>query len=304
MESKEFKKFYNLVSPDILEVNEQVALLKEAVLYQIFSPHFNVFVCGHPGAGAKSSMRKSLTKICPSFDYVFLGGYATSKGMAQTIMGVREGLVMLDEINKATGSNRAMLMDVLQFQVLKVDKYGEHMFIKTPVNILALSNPKPHGKWNSYGNIQLMRRQLPTDIAFLRRFHANIFLRDYKPKEFDQVNRFKESIHNPIISDTDTEWFQNEVVQKRMLEPRGGVPERVYNFLKNLKLFEDEIVTPISNELIDGVRNAAMARAIIRNSERIERKDWNGAMMFYRNCLKTSGLSNRLILQKFVKGKY
>lgn len=298
----DFKKFYDLVARHVLEVNFQVSAMKEAILYQLFADKLHCFVCGYPSSGAKSSFRSSLKKICPSFAYVLTGGWTTKIGIGENIKRVREGLIMLDEINKLSSGDVGIMYDILQFQVLKVDKCGMHHEYPAKVNILGLCNPKPHGKWHAFGNVDVMREQLPVNQALMRRFHINIFLRDYTPEEFDKVNRFKENVHNPVISPEDTNWFQEQIIQKRAIQPKGRVPEKVYNFLKNLKIFKDDIITPVTPELFEGILQIAIARARIRGSDVISKSDWRKTLEFYVKCLRTSGLTNRLIEKKLMRG--
>jgi len=299
-----YDKLYKLVAPHILDVNWQVKLLKETILYQLFADHFNVFVCAAPSIGAKSNFRITLEKITPPnfFNYIFIGGRTTKIGMMESIGRTREGLIMIDEIHRAGIQERMHLYDLLQFQVIKIDKFGEHLEQKAKVNIIGMCNPKPNGLWNSYGNIPEMRRQIPADMAFLRRFHASMFLRDYTPKEFDKINRFKGSIKKPYVTEDECEFFQDELMKRRMLEPEGEPPENVFNFLKNMKKFSGDIITPVTNELMDGIKEVAKARARLRNSDTIETQDWKHTLEFYITCLHTSGLTKSLIKRKFIKG--
>ena len=297
----DFKNFYDLVAPQVYEANYQVSLLKEAILYQIFADKLHCLVIGHPSVGGKSFFRKSLELVCPSFDYAFVKGWTTKIGIGETALRVGEGLLMLDEVHKLSTSDMAILYDLLQFQVIKISKFGTNELLSAPVNVIGMGNPKPHGYWNAYGNVQLMRKQLPVDMALLRRFHINIFLRDYSDNEFDSVNKFKETSHNPFVPKDDAIWFQNEVVERRQLSPIGKVPENIFNFLKNMKKFENDIVTPVTSELFDGIIQVATARARIEKSEQIKKSDWDKTLEFYVKCLRTSGLTNRLIEKKLLK---
>lgn len=307
-----FDRFFELISPQIKDIGE-VPLIKEALIYQLLADKFNVFVCGDPGAGGKSSFREVLEKVSPSFQYFSFVGHSTKIGLSQVVRRLREGLLQVDEIGRCSPRDVSILFDVLQFQRLKLDKYQKHKSYTTPVNIYATSNPTgKNNKWESYGNPDLMREQIPISSTLHRRFHTSIFTKDYTSKEFNEVNRHKvkkmkkferdgnsrEHNQNPIIKEEDAKWMKNKILELRKIKPKVNVPDNVFQWLEKLKYFDDEVVMPITPEIIEGVIEVSKANCRLREGKKVSSKDWKKTLLFFHKSFKTGGLDNELIQEK------
>lgn len=300
MKKAGFKKLYKLIAPHILDVGP-VPLIKESLLYQIFADKLHLLVVSDPSSGAKSSYRKTLPSICP-FGYAIAGGRSTQVGLAEEMMRLGEGIIQIDEIDKALPNEKLVLHDVMQFGVLKITKHNLQKEYPTKVNIYAICNPRG-GHWLNYGNTEMMKDQIKTlSQPLLRRFHIAIFGRDYTPEEFDEVNRFKSQTKhkNPILTKEQIDFFNEYIPKAREITPKGKFPEAIYTFLKNLKIFEHDIITPITPELEEGIFEIAKAKARIKLSKKISDADWHETLKFFLKCLRTGGLSNTLIQKKLL----
>ncbi|MCK4491949.1 MAG: hypothetical protein KAU03_04950 [Candidatus Altiarchaeales archaeon] len=295
----------SIISPHILDVG-QVKLFKEAISYQIFADKLNILCMSSTSSGAKSSLRYSLIKLLDNFNYC-TAGRLTGIGMSEEAMIVGDGgILLIDEIERLPSDALTPLYDILQFQTLKISKHGMHETMPVPIKILATCNPRGNrSEWIAYGNTGSMRDQLPFPIPFLRRFHIPIFLRSYTSEEFDRINRFKAKFkkENPEGVTYDKKAineFNKYIDDSRNMEYKKDVPDRVFRFLKNIKMFEDYILTPITPELLEGIVETAKARARIEMSEEITKSMWDDVMRFLINCLSTGGLSMRLIERRIL----
>lgn len=293
-----YQKFYDYISPHIKDVG-QVPLIKECLIYQLLADKFNVFVCGDPGASAKSSYKQILDKVAPSFEYFSYSGHQTKVGLSQVIRRLREGLLHIDEVGKASGKDVDILRDVMQFQTLKVDKYQKHKNYDAKINVYATCNPKGNNdRWDEYGHVEVMKDQVPISSSIYRRFHVSIFTRDYDSEEFNEVNRHKVEHDSSKINAENFNWMQDKILELRKLEPKLSVPQKVYEWLQKLKYFDEEIVMPISPEIIEGVVEVAKANTRLREGKKVNEEDWARTLKFFHKCFKTGGLNNRLIEQK------
>lgn len=294
-----FKDFFDLISPQIKNVG-QVPLIKEALVYQSVADKFNCFVCGSPGASAKTSYKYNLSKVLPSFQYFSYSGHQTKIGLSEVIRRLREGVLFIDELDKGSGNDVSILRDVMQFQTLKMDKYKQHKEFDAKVNVFVTCNPKGNNdRWRAYGDPSMMKEQIPLSNSMYRRFHISIFSRDYNHEEFDKVNKHKVKYKGKNGIDKEkAEWMRDKILDLRQLNPEINVPESVYQWLKKLKYFEGQIVSVISNELIEGVLEVARANARLRESDKIEMCDWKRTLRFFHKCFETGGLNNKLIQKK------
>lgn len=303
-----FDTFYDLMSAYIKDVG-QVPLVKEAIIYQLLADKIHIFVCGDPGAGAKSSFRYILQKMAPAFKYYSYSGHSTKVGMSQKIQRLRKGILHVDEIGMAGGNDVNILRDVMQNQKLAVDKHKKHESKEVPINVYATSNPKAQDdKWNSYGNPDEMREQIPISNSMYRRFHISIFTRDYNHDDFDTVNRYKVRDDDRGISEEQADEIRDKILELRKYEPKfyekNGddvqimIPDVIFEWLKVCKEFDGEIVMPVTNELAEGVKEVAKARARLRESEEVTNEDWEATRKFFHKTFKTGGLNNRMIEDK------
>ena len=299
MSLKEFKK---KVAPYIVDVGH-VPLLKETILYSLFAERLHSLIISPPSVGAKSSMRFFLERVSPNFVYIASGGWTRKVGIADAIIQMNRGIAFFDEIQRATSDELQILYDILQFQIIKRTIHKINKEYPADVNIIATANPVGFdGSWKNYGNIEIMREQITIEKSLLRRFHIIICMDNYKLNEFDKVIKKKDKISFSDDELKELEEFRKYIIRALTIDPEYKVPSFVYNFLHNLKSFDRYVLFPVTPELKDGIINTAIARARIDLSHKVKSEHWDDVIKFYFNVLKTSGLREDLIRQKFMKG--
>ena len=152
--------------------------------------------------------------------------------------------------------------------------------------------------WIEYGNINLMRQQLPFSVPLLRRFHINLFTRAYTEDEFDKINRFitRNGANKPLYDRELLNDFSKYLDEARDIEIQiNKIPEKVFSFLKNVKRMERNLITPITPELAKGVLEIAKANARIRLDSEITEDDWSHVVGFLIRTLEGGGLTHRLV---------
>ncbi len=290
-----------IIAPHILDVGA-VPLIKEALIYQLFADRLNFFCIGSAGSGAKSSYRYSIMKLIPdNFDFVTPTGL-TNVGLREVAMSFPDwGILSVDEMDKLAGDDIKCLLDIMQFQTVKITKHDHNEEYRAPISIFAIANPKGNNnEWRNWGNPQSMKEQMPFGASMLRRFHFTLFTRSYTEDEFDKINRFiaNNKINDVNYSDGFKEQMTEYIVNARSIEidlNRQKVPERIFQFLKNVKRIEHHLISPITPELCRGVVQIALSKARIRLSNEIEDEDWSSTMEFLLKCLHTAGLHPRLL---------
>ncbi len=301
-----FEAIQKLIAPHILDRIDgrplaQVPLIKKAITLQLFADKLHVLVVGSPGSCAKSSFRISLQQLVRNFSYASAPS-STRIGLQEAACNDEGTFMMLDEVDKPSSEIVQPLLEILQNQTVTVRKHREHYTLPARVNVFAMANPYGNrSEWIQYGNVDSMKGQLSKySQALLRRFHIPIFAGSYTPTEFTAVNKHKVALKerfpegfrfNPSLVDE----FNDYLSEARGIIVQIEGVDRVFSFLEKLKMFEKHILTPVTNELLDGCIGMAEALARIRHSNVVEKKDWDEVMRFFIECLQTGGLSSGLV---------
>jgi len=297
----------SIIAPHILDVG-YVSLIKESLIYQLFSDKMHVLTIGAAGSCAKSSFRYSLSELIPNnFNYVTVSGL-TKVGLNEVARKfLMWGLISLDEadkIQKDMPDAMNTLLEMMQTQTVKITKHKTDKPYSTPVNIFATANPNLNrNEWMNYGDVNSMRKQLPFSVPLLRRFHFVIFTDKYTTEEFYKINMFIcKNIENKNMYDEEfVDGFNNYIERARaipirgMKDPEKEVPESVSRFINNIKDNEDRIIYPVTNEIWRGILAVAWANARIRLSKKLEQCDWDNTIRFLTETMKTVGVNEYFV---------
>lgn len=297
MRLEDIKKY---IAPTIIDV-AQIPLLKEACVYQLLAPKLHILVIGDPAAGAKTSIADSLRMIYGD-GFAFFTNKATGPGLRDKMLSLKKhdfSVAIFDEFPNASKELKDMMLDILQRQTITInlsDKYGGSSEHRIPSNIYATANPIG-SKWKVYGDIDLMKRQLPLNVAELRRFHLYICTRNYDMHEYRDVkdgffSKDKETDFNQFYKDHMQEYedLKEEIMDMRDIKVSVELNETASKFLDNLKKFENDLVFPITVEVFAGFKNLTTAICRLDKADEAKDKHLNAAVDFSIKAMLTNGL--------------
>ncbi|MHA1169527.1 MAG: hypothetical protein ACTSRU_17005 [Candidatus Hodarchaeales archaeon] len=299
------EKIMKLIAPNIVKVG-QVDIIKEACFYQLFADKLHILVLGDAGASAKSTFADSLAELYPGYSFFDSRGNISVPGVRDSLLENKRHsytMAFFDEFPRMKADIMGIMFTLMQKQKLISNiaarsnpTGGKGVYI--PVNVFATANPVGD-MWTAYGDVASMRAQLPLGSAILRRFHLPICTGKYGYEGFGKLAKeyFKTDEFINFFQDHEDDYEDaKELIEDcRKIRVKVTLPSMGYDFIMKMKKFENELVFPISGELLAELKHMVIARARMDGVSETTDKHWFDVMNTYGKVIATHGLTDKLI---------
>lgn len=271
----------------------------------------HVLLIGDPGAG-KSQLLKRMTVTAPKARYVsgkgvsgagltasvvkdeFLRGWALEAG---ALVLANMGLCCIDEFDKMGQEDRAAMHEALEQQSVTISKANVQATLRAETTVLAAANPK-FGRFDPYETIS---KQINLPPTLINRFDLIFPIRDLPDEKKDKhMASFILNLHqNP---NTQKPTIETKLLKKYISYARRKIkPVLTDTALQEIQDYyvkmrggagaEGEIsAVPISPRQLEALVRLAEARARLRLSSRVTKKDSRAAIDLLHHCLAQVGL--------------
>lgn len=271
----------------------------------------HILLIGDPGAG-KSQLLKRMTIAAPKARYVsgkgvsgagltasvvkdeFLRGWALEAG---ALVLANMGLCCIDEFDKMTPDDRAAMHEALEQQSVTISKANVQATLRAETTVLAAANPK-FGRFDPYETIS---KQINLPPTLINRFDLIFPIRDLPDQKKD------EHLANFILTLHQNPNAKQPIIETKILKKYISYARRTYKpVLSNSALTEIQdyyvkmrggssnegelSAVPISPRQLEALVRLSEARARLRFSNRVTKKDARSAIELLHHCLAQVGL--------------
>lgn len=297
--------------------------IKEAILLQMFGGirkvkkdttvvrgDLHVLLVGDPGAG-KSQLLTFVKNVAPKARYV-AGRGVTASGITATVVKdeflrgwvleagamvlADKGILVLDEMDKASREDTAALHESMEQQQVSIAKATIQATLRTQTSVLAAANPKM-GRFDPFTPIP---NQIDLPPALINRFDLIFILRDIPNKELDTSIAAKvlashsHKEQDPEISGKFLRKYLAYARQRIFPQLTDEAIEVIQKFYVDLRASGtkgDSAIKPIpiSARQLEAVIRLAEASARIRLSDKVTVDDAYRAISLAKWCMHEVG---------------
>jgi len=266
----------------------------------------HILLIGDPGVG-KSALTKYIMAIAPHVvkasgapttsaglgacvrkDEDTPGGFVLEAGAAVLADG---GILIIDEFDKMDKEVRGSLHEIMEDQVITINKANINTQLITKCSVLAIMNPKR----NRFNKEEVVSEQIDLLPSMLSRFDLVFALRDTIDADKDR------SVCEAILrarqgSEVATEYSKDEIT-KYIIFAKSKIGNISYSE-EAIKILTDKFVRirsantdetiPITNRQMEGLSRISEACAKLRLSDVVEAEDANialGILDYYLNTM-------------------
>jgi replicative DNA helicase Mcm len=318
-EIKEFNELsknpdiYNMLWTSIAGVVKGHEAIKQAILLQLlggiekinddgdrFRADLHILLCGDP-ATAKSKLLKSAFNLCPRG--IYASGKATSaagltaaasKGTdgsweieAGAAVLADKGMLILDELDKVDKDAVSALHEILEEQILHINKAGISADLSTKESMLAAANPK-RSRFNKYADLA---SQVSFAPSLLSRFGLIFLITDEPDQKKDR--EIAKHIINSHRRKTSEKAIPIEKIRKYIAHAKQSCFPDISD--EAAQMYEDyyakirgksQTAIPITPRQIEDIIRLSEASAKTRLSEFVEKIDVERAISIYEEAMR------------------
>ena len=305
-------EIYSMLWSSIAGVVKGWESVKQAILLQLlggvekinddgdcFRPDFHVMLCGDP-AVAKSKILKSAYNLCPRG--IYASGKATSaagltaaanKGPdgaweieAGAAVLADKGMLFLDELDKIDKTAVSSLHEILEEQVLHINKAGINADLATRESCLAAANPK-HSRFDKY---QDLASQVSFAPSLLSRFGLIFLMTDEPDKKKDRaiakhiINSHRGMSDKKVLSVDKIRKYIAHAKQTCFPEISDAAAQMYEDYYERIRSKEQSAI-PITPRQLEDIIRMSEASAKTRLSEFVEEIDVTRAINVYESAM-------------------
>jgi len=305
---------YDMLWSSIGSVVKGWEAVKQAILLQLlggcekitadgdrFRPDFHILLCGDPSV-AKSKILRSAYNLCPRG--IYASGKATSAAgltaaatkasdggweiEAGAAVLADKGMLIIDELDKVDKEAVSSLHEILEEQILHINKAGISADLATRESCLAAANPK-RSRFDKY---QDLASQVAFAPSLLSRFGLIFLMIDEPDKTKDReiakhiINSHRGVTHEkPIPIETLRKYIAHA---KQSCEPEiTDEAARMYEeYYVKIRHSNGESTIPITPRQIEDIIRMSEASAKTRLSQYVEPVDVSRAIWIYEQAMR------------------
>lgn len=305
------ERIKNSIAPSIYGYDE----VKLAIALQLFGgvpktlPNkvtlrgdIHILLAGDPST-AKSQIMQHVQRIAPR-SYYFSGRGATTAGLtaavtrddfgkwtieAGAMVLADKGIVLADEIEKMSPTDRESIHTALEQQIVAISKAGINATLKARCAMLAAINPK-HGRFDRYTPLP---EQINLDPALLSRFDLIFMLLDVPDEGKDVeiadsvlgVHSEPENVRPPIEPDLLRKYI---AYAKKHVKPRltWEAMRKIKEFYVRMRAKSKDSSMQATVRQLEGIIRLSEAAARMRLSQEVTVEDVDTAIMLIKKSLE------------------
>jgi len=290
--------------------------IKQAILLQLlggvekinddgdrFRADFHILLCGDPSV-AKSKILKSAFNLCPRG--IYASGKATSaagltaaatKGAdgaweieAGAAVLADKGMLFLDELDKVDKDAVSSLHEIMEEQVLHINKAGISADLSTKESCLMAANPK-RSRFDRFADLG---SQVTFAPSLLSRFGLIFLLTDEPDAKKDRA--IAKHIINSHRGRSETKKIPVETIRKYIAHAKQSCTPEISD--EAAQMYEDyyakirnrtQSAIPITPRQIEDIIRMSEASAKTRLSSFVEAIDVNRAIFIYEEAMRITG---------------
>ena len=284
------EKILGLIAPHIVGLKD----VKKAGLIQLFAKEkVHILLLGDPATG-KTDILRSISEFAPISSFG-LGSGASKAGLTLTVLGKEvvkgllpladKGIACIDELNLLRSIDRAGLLNAMEKGFVTYDKGNTHIRLDARIKVFATANP---GGDRFVGkSIDILKKQVPFDLALLSRFHLVFLIRRPGTKEFLEITDKIIKGEDSDISENNKQFVREyaEYVLKKDVEFDKNLSPLIQGFVEDVKKDEKQFLVEISPRIVIGIMNMARAVARMKLKEKVEREDIIKVLKIFNSAL-------------------
>ena len=284
------EKILKLIAPNIVGLDE----VKKAGLMQLFAREkLHVLLLGDPATG-KTDILRSVSELAPVSSFG-LGSGASRAGLTMVMHGKEvvkgllpladKGIACIDELNLLRSVDRAGLLNAMEKGFVTYDKGNTHIKLDANVNVFATANPV--GDHFVGRTIEVLKKQVPFDLALLSRFHLVFLIRKPGTKKFLEITDKIIKGDKMDVYEHDKQFVQEYVAYalNKKVEFDRSLSGLIQGFVADVKRDENRFLIEISPRIVIGVMNMAKAVARMKLKEKVEREDIIKVLKIFNSAL-------------------